>query len=109
MATSSQDSIFGLGTTAIFVPAGATNALLFEAIAGQNNVQLKYGSGGSLYIIGVAAGVTLSAQNLSDNATAHYLMGTSEVLSIDGPVRCYLASLSATTVLYQIRGKSQGT
>lgn len=108
MSTSSYDSIFGLGTTQIAVPPGATLAVLVTAVAGQNSSLFKYGSGGTLYILGVAEGATLTGTELAQ-ATSHYLLGTSEILSLDGPVRFYMASLSATTVVYAMRGKSQGT
>ncbi len=107
MATTSYDSIFGLGTTQIMIPPGATLGVLVEAVAGQNSIILKYLSGGTLYVMGVAAGATLSAADLA-GATGHYLVGTSEILNIDGPARFYLASLGATTVVCAMRGKSQG-
>lgn len=109
MSTSSMDSIFALGTTQIIVPPGATQAVLLTGIAAQNSMLLKYGSGGTLYILGVSEGVTLTAAELVTNASSHYLVGASETLSIDGPARFYLLSLSATTTVYSIRGKTQGT
>lgn len=107
MSTSSTDSIFSVGTTQIAIPPGATLAVLIAGVAGQNSLLLKYGSGGTLYAMGVGDGATLTANQLA-LAPAHYLVGTSETLSFDGPARLYLASLSATTLVYGIYGRSQG-
>lgn len=107
--SSSFDTVYGLGSTRIVVPVGATNALLFTPIVGQNGTLFKYWSGGTLEVIGVPAGVTLTAQNLADANGNHYLLGTSEVLSLDGPARFYLSSTGSTTVLMALIGKSAGT
>lgn len=109
MATSGSDSIFGLATSRIEVPPGSTQAVLFEALAGQNSVLLKYFSGGTLEILGVSTGVTLTAVQLAAANQSGYLMGTSEILALDGPVRCYLSSTGATTTVMVIRGKTAGT
>ena len=108
MSVTSNDTIFGLGTTAQIVPPGATLALYFTQVAGQNSTLIKNGGGGTLYMIGMAQGATLSAAQLVTNASAHYLMGASEVLSIDGPASYYLLALSATTTVYQMVGKTAG-
>lgn len=108
MSTSSYDSIFSLGTTNIIVPVGATVAVLIEGIAGQNSTLLKYVSGGTLSVVGVATGVTLTAAELASAVGNHYVMGTSEVLSIDGPARFYLMATGATTTVSAIRGRTQG-
>lgn len=108
MSVSSSDTIFGLGTTNIAVPTGATNALYFTQNAGQRSTTIKNIGGGTLYVIGMAAGATLSAAQLATNASSHYLMDVGEVLSIDGPVSYYLCSLSATTIVCPIVGKSAG-
>lgn len=110
MATSSYDSIFSLGTTIITITPGATNAVLLTPVAGQLSTLLKYGAGGSLEIIGVTGGQTLSAADLVAQQGGHYLMGTSEILSLAGPVRCYLMAEGASpTIVRIIRGLSQGT
>lgn len=108
MATSSADSIFGLGTTRITIGVGSTLAFLLTHVAGQNSTVLKYFSGGTLEVIGVADGVTLTAAQLGAANQTGYIMGTTEVLSIDGPVRCYLSATAATTVVMALLGKSQG-
>lgn len=105
--TSSNDSVFSLGSTFLAVPAGATNAVLITPLAGQISVNLKYSSGSTLYLIGVGHGVTLAASDLN-NFASHYLIGSSESLAIDGPARFYLAATAATTIVYMLRGFGAG-
>ncbi len=69
------------------------------------NNTLKYVSGGTLYVVGssqqaaaVSGGLTLTG----------YLVGTSEVLSFNGPGIFYLYALSATTIVHSLQGFSQG-
>ncbi len=109
MATSGSDSIFGLGTTRMIIAPGATLAQLVEGVAGQNALFLKYFSGGTLEIIGVGAGVTLSASDLVSASGNHYIVDSSERISIDGPTRFYLMAQSATTIVMSMRGKTAGT
>lgn len=109
MATSSNDSVYGLETSRINVGVGSTIAILVEPIVGQQNIVLKYFSGGTLEILGVSAGVTLTAAQLGTANQTGYLMGTTEVLTLDGPARFYLSSTAATTIVMVIRGKSAGT
>lgn len=118
MSTSSADSIFGFGSTRVVVPVGATVATLITPIAGQNSMQLKYYGGGTLQIIGLQnmtlgqfgnVGSTLTAQQLADAVGNHYLMDTTEKLSIDGPATFYLQALGATTIVMMLIGKTQGT
>lgn len=105
----SNEAIFGLGTTAIAVQPGATLATYFTQLAGQNSTLLKNGTGGTLWIIGMASGTTMAGATLGAQFSAHYLMGVSEVLSLDGPVTCYLAnSGTATHIVFPIVGKSAG-
>lgn len=111
--SSSSDGVFGLDTARIVVPVGATVAVLLDASInpGANSVMLKYFSGGTLEIIGVtgAPGATYTPLQLANFSGTQYIVGTSEVLSIDGPTRCYLSSTGATTVVMAMRGKTQGT
>jgi hypothetical protein len=109
MSTSSYDSVFALGATRVIVPVGATLAVLMTPVAGQNSILLKYFSGGTCEIIGCTLGQTLSAADLSSASGSGYLLGSSEILQIDGPARYYLSSTGATTTLMLLIGKSQGT
>lgn len=108
MATSSFDSVFGVTTGQFVVPVGLTNALFINAasIPGCNSTQLKYNDGGTLLLVGCPAGATLTAVQLS--TASGYLVGTSEVLSINGPVRAYLAATGATTRVSFIFGQVEG-
>ena len=105
--SSSSDTIQFIGTSQIIVPTGATVAVYIDHQAYQNNTLFKYGSGGTLYVIGV--GSTLAGATLVANATTHYLMGSSESLALNGPVRCYLLSLAATTTVMCIRGMNSSS
>lgn len=103
-----SDSVYGLVTQRLAIPPGATQAVLMVPEPGQNSLLLKYFSGGTLEIIGVTAGVTLTAAQLVTASGTGYLIGTSEILSLDGPARFYLSSLGATSVLHVITGRSAG-
>lgn len=112
MSTSSTDSIFGLKTSRLVIPAGVTVGILVDgnAVAGNTQTRLKYHSGGTLHVIGVTAGVTLAAADLDAAITnnASYLVGSSEVLELRGPTRFYLGAEAATTIAYLIQGRTQG-
>src|SRR4051812_45642473 len=97
----SLNSIFGLGTTLIAVPPGATQAVLVTPVAGQIFTRIKYQSGGTLEIIGLGtAGATLTAAQLVSNSGGHYLVGNTEApITLTGAPAFYLSSLSATTVV----------
>jgi len=107
--SSPLDKVFGLETGRFAVPLGATNAILVEGVAGQNAIQLKYLSGGTLEVVGVSYGVTLTAVQLAARTGTDYLVGSSEIWSIDGPCRFYLSATGATAVVCFMRGKSENT
>ena len=113
MATSSFDSIFSLYTQRVTVPLGATNLVLVDgnAIAGANSVLIKMVSGGTLEILGVTTGVTLSAAAgaSAQAAGGGFPMDTSTLIPISGPVRFYMAATGATCVAQLMWGRSQGT
>lgn len=109
MSTSSYDSIFGIGSTRIIIAPGATNAVYLSPLAGQNTTLLKYFQGGTLQLIGVPYGVTLTGAELVSAVNNHYLVGNNEILSFDGPITCYLQAMAATTTVMMIRGKTQET
>lgn len=105
----SSENIMGFGSSQLIVAPGATNALLVFPAAGQNYTRLKYGSGGSLEIIGVPDGVTLTAAQLVSASGNHYLVGTTEVIDIPKSApRFYLSALSATTIVFYLEGRSSG-
>lgn len=105
--SSSSDSIFGVETTRVNVGVGATIATLVDIVSGQNTTYFKFLSGGSCEIIGVSAGVTLTAAQLATaSGTCYPMTVVNEVISFDGPLRCYLSGYGATSVVAVIKGKS---
>lgn len=105
---SAIDAVHGVGVTQMVVPVGATLALLLTPLAGQARTFLKMATGGSCEILGVASGATLTAADLSTKTGTGWPLETS-VLSLEGPTRCYLASLGVTSTVHVLRGNSAGT
>lgn len=91
------------------IAPGATLAVYLAPIAGQNTTLLKYFSGGTLQLIGVPYGVTLSGSELVSAVGNHYVIGLNEILSFDGPITCYLQATGATVTVMALRGKTQET
>lgn len=106
MSISSYDSIFAFGTTQLVVAAGATNAILIEPRAGQVNMRMDVLTGGSMFIIGVTMGQTLTAASLAFGSS-HWLVPSSHTIA--GPARFYLAAGGATGVIMALIGLNQGT
>ncbi len=96
--SSSSDNIFGLGTTQIAIPAGATLAKWIDCGEKVTSIQIKYFSGGTLEIVGSPLGGTMPGASLAGLPGTQYIMGTSEVQSIDGPCRFYLMASGSTAV-----------
>lgn len=103
MSSSSTD-IFGLGTTQIVVAPGATNARWIDFGERVTSLQVKYFSGGTLEIVGSPAGGTMPGASLAGLPGTQYIMGTSEVQSIDGPCRFYLMATGSTTIACLMAG-----
>lgn len=104
----SEDAVCALGVTNIIVPPGLTLGVLVSPMPGQVAALLKNNVGSTLQVIGVAAGSTLTAAQLS---TANgYFLGASEIFQIDGPASFYIATATGTThVASLVAGKSAGT
>lgn len=102
MSRSSGTDIQTLYPETLIIPSGAST--LISPIAGQMSVVLKYGTGGSLSISNVSdsAGSSLASAQL-------YIMGTSEILSMDTVGGFYLTATGATVTCYLLRGRSSGT
>lgn len=79
-----------------------------NAIAGANSLILKAQAGGTMYILGVAAGVTLSAAQGVTAVASGYLLDVAEKLSYGGAPRFYATALGATGTLYLQWGRSSG-
>lgn len=111
---SRQIDVNGIKGEKVTVAPGATLALLVEPIGGQLSYLLKYASGGSLELIQAPQGMsfggatTWAGASLAALIGTGYLMGTTEAVNLDGPVRYYLMATGATTICYSIRGLSQG-
>ena len=105
---SARDEVQVVVTDRQVVPLGATVAVFMEPVARQNSWALKLASGGTLEIIGVTDGTTLTAAALATASGTHYTLGASEVLSLSGASKFYLSATSATCVAHVIRGLSPG-
>lgn len=97
-------TVYGFTCGFYAVPAGASLAVLVQAAPGEITSSVKYFSGGSLEIIGcVGPGLTGVPTPGSG-----YLLGTAEVMNIDGAARYFLVATGATAVAYFAKGLSQG-
>lgn len=107
--SSSSDAIFGITTMNLAIPAGATNAVLLSPGAYIKATLLKCGSGGSLGIFGVMqgnSGAVLTGTSLVAGFSNSYLLSTTEIISIGGPVTFYLVATGSTAVATLIQGMS---
>lgn len=99
----SQQVALGITAGSIQIPPGITKAVFFDgaSIPGAFQTVVKYGSGGTLFIIGALAGSTMTADQLvaagATNLLTGYLVSSSEALTIPGCPRMYFAATSATT------------
>lgn len=117
-----------IATSRATILPGGTLALFVDVLPGQIWTQIKnVGNTGGLEIIQCSTGSSLvgggsqlfftpnflvgSTQTpamLAALSGTGYLMGTNEVLSIDGPVRFYISAPSATCVVTLIKGLDAG-
>lgn len=88
--------------------AGATNAQLIGSSGFVANRVVAHVSGGTLIIIGVTAGTTMSAAQLAAAFTANqfYIVKAAERLEFLGPAPFYIAGIGATTVAQVMTLKS---
>lgn len=107
MSSSSTD-IFGLGTTQVVIAPGGTNAKWIDFGGYITAVQVKYFSGGTLEIVGSPTGATLPGASLAGLPGTQYIMGTTEVQSIDGPCRFYLMASGSTAIACLMVGLTAG-
>lgn len=122
MASQAQDMTYGVRPGLFGIAVGVTNARYFSNLSFENSVLMKYVSGGSLtmYVFGasfLASGATIAGPTLSGAQLAslfaageYYPVGTSEILSIKGSPRFYIAADgvgSATLVIAMVRGMNQ--
>lgn len=97
----SREDVFSAYPERIAIGPGVTAD--FPAIPGQNAIQIKWASGGSLLVAGTSStiGSTFAISN-------EYLVSTSEILSIDLSGTISLMASGATAVAYILRYRSAG-
>jgi hypothetical protein len=103
MAGSNRSSVFGVLPETLVI--GASIAATLAPIAAQDSLILKYGSGGTLFVL--SSGATLPS-GTSFATASKYLVGTSEILNLgrySGPL--VLGAEGATTTCYLLRGRSE--
>ena len=102
---STQDQVYSLGATKVIVPVGATVSVLVTPQAYESSTVIRYGTGGSLELVGIPVGAsTLTGASLVAAQGNAYLFGSSEVLSIGGAARYYLMATGATVTCYLLKG-----
>lgn len=108
---------YGVNTSRTYVGVGGTLALFVDSTPGQIYTTVKYMNGGTLEILPASLGISFapgvstvnqgfflagSTQSLAMLGTLSgtgYLLGTTEVFTLNGPARFYLSALSATTLV----------
>lgn len=102
----SSDAIYGVGATQVIVPPGATNAQFIDVVSREVGIVFKYFTGGTLEIQTAVNGTTMSGASLAGLLGTGYILGTAEVMSIDGPCRFYLMATGTTATAHVLRGLS---
>lgn len=101
---SSSEPIFGVKTSQVAVPPGATNAVFVDASNLQGALLLKAFSGGTLEIHGAINGTTMVGASLAPLIGTGYILGAAEVVSLAGPTRFYLMATGSTAVACLMKG-----
>lgn len=99
MSSGNSDSVFSSYPETLAIPAGTTAVI--SALPGQINAILKWGSGGTLIIVGasLAVGSTFSIAQ-------EYIVGTAEAVSMDLRGSVSLLASGTTSVCYLLRSRS---
>lgn len=107
-----SNAVFGVTTGQFTLTSGVTNALLVDGgtVPGCNSVYLEYFAGGTVQILGVTYGATLTgAQLVAAGVTlTGFVLPTGRGIAMDGPARFYLAAASTQSIVQFIFGKSAG-
>ena len=106
-----HEDVFGVLPSTFSVPVGATNAVLVQGLVNQIGSVLEQISGGSVYLLGVTAGMTASASELAsqfNGGTAFFLIQTSKSISMDGSPRYYLMATGSTGVVQILNALGPG-
>lgn len=97
--------LHGLETVQYTIGTGMSAFATVSVEAKLINNTFKYVSGGTLWVVGSSQQAAAVTNGLT---VTGYLVGTSEVLSFNGPAVFYLYALSATTIVHSLQGFSQG-
>ena len=121
MSTTSADSIWSMGATTLFVPAGTTNALFVQPQQGQIAWYLKWVSGGTCEILpcgftqpvlNLNIPVAQTVANLNSAAGGGYRLEIGATTGIDfylnGPAFFMLGTKGATASVQALLLKGQG-
>lgn len=105
--SSSSDAVFGITTSILTIPIGATASVLVFPGPYVRGTLFKYISGGSISVFGVQNGMTLGGTLLISGYSGAYTLGTNEVLSFGGPAEFYVTATGATAFASLMQGLSQ--
>lgn len=104
--STSNDDIFYLLTEQLVI--GASISATIPAIPYQVASQLKYGSGGTLFVIGPTFTIGSTAYGSTFSQGNKYIVGTQESLSLDSRGPIILGAEGATVTCYLMRGLNRG-
>lgn len=93
--------LHGSHTTLMFIATGVSNAVRIEGDSKQISKLFQYVSGGTLYWHGTS---NVPANGL----TLGWLVGSTQVLTFNGPAAFWLSALGSTVVVQVATGYSQG-
>src|SRR6185437_13330242 len=96
---SANELIYQLGVTQIAVGLSLNAQFIAPRIC--KSISVKYTSGGTLALV---QGLGSNTYNTANG----YVLGTSEVVSANGPVTFFLAATGATAIASVILGYAQG-
>lgn len=96
-----RDDVFNVFPEKLIIGVGVTCRI--ASIPGQNAGTIKYGGGGTLWVIGASqsSGCSFAVAN-------QWPVGAAEILNMNLAGGLYLYVTGATTSVFMLRGKSQG-
>lgn len=97
----SRETVYAFSTEQLVVGTGTSQAIGVTTYGGQNAIQFKILSGGTLWV-GGEAGLSAAVGG------SCYLVTSGEVLSANMSGRFYLYASGATTTVCIIRGRTSG-
>lgn len=103
---SSQDTSFAKDFLAETLVIGSGVTAVINPVAGQLAVQIRYGTGGSLSLLGSTYSVNGVVQGSTFATAQNYLFGNPDSLAINCTGAFTLYATGATVTAYIIRGLS---